>query len=164
MTTAIQAGWTDERTALAVKLWQEGLSGSRIAERLGVTRNAVIGKLHRLGMPPRSKAAHKATYGYKAPRKPKLRIAGGGAVFEVAVAPPPIVIVPEAVFDALPGTVPRPWEERTLGQCSWPVGDGLNCCADVHAYGWCRSHAAIGRQPIPKRERNLGRNLRWYLG
>ncbi len=43
--------WTDERVELLKKLWAEGLSASQIAGRLGgVTRNAVIGKVHRLGL------------------------------------------------------------------------------------------------------------------
>ncbi|MCB1463352.1 MAG: GcrA cell cycle regulator, partial [Nitratireductor sp.] len=40
--------WTDERVELLKKLWMEGLSASQIAAELGsVTRNAVIGKVHR---------------------------------------------------------------------------------------------------------------------
>lgn len=45
-------GWTDERVEMLKKLWQDGLSASQIAKQLGgVTRNAVIGKVHRLGCP-----------------------------------------------------------------------------------------------------------------
>ena len=48
-------GWTDERVALLKKLWLEGLSASQIAKQLGgVTRNAVIGKVHRLGLSGRA--------------------------------------------------------------------------------------------------------------
>ena len=44
-------GWTDERVSMLKKLWLEGLSASQIAKQLGgVTRNAVIGKVHRLGL------------------------------------------------------------------------------------------------------------------
>ena len=47
--------WTDERVELLKKLWAEGLSASQIAGRLGsVTRNAVIGKVHRLGLSGRA--------------------------------------------------------------------------------------------------------------
>ncbi len=47
--------WTDERVELLKKLWGEGLSASQIAGRLGsVTRNAVIGKVHRLGLSGRA--------------------------------------------------------------------------------------------------------------
>jgi GcrA cell cycle regulator len=47
--------WTEERTALLRKLWAEGLSASQAAKQLGgVTRNAVIGKVHRLGLASKS--------------------------------------------------------------------------------------------------------------
>ncbi len=50
--------WTDERVSRLTKLWQDGLSASQIAADLGgVTRNAVIGKVHRLGMSNRDKPA-----------------------------------------------------------------------------------------------------------
>ena len=43
--------WTYERIEKLKKLWEEGLTASRIAAELGdVTRNAVIGKAHRLGL------------------------------------------------------------------------------------------------------------------
>jgi GcrA cell cycle regulator len=50
-------GWTDERVELLKKLWMEGLSASQIAGILGegVTRNAVIGKVHRLKLSGRAK-------------------------------------------------------------------------------------------------------------
>ncbi|WP_068318224.1 GcrA family cell cycle regulator [Polycladidibacter hongkongensis] len=49
--------WTAERVELLTKLWAEGLSASQIASELGnVTRNAVIGKVHRLGLSGRAKS------------------------------------------------------------------------------------------------------------
>ncbi|MEM0907525.1 MAG: GcrA family cell cycle regulator, partial [Pseudomonadota bacterium] len=43
--------WTDERIEELRKLWADGLSASQIADSLGgVSRNAVIGKIHRLGL------------------------------------------------------------------------------------------------------------------
>ena len=49
--------WTDERVELLKKLWTEGHSASQIAKELGgVTRNAVIGKVHRLGLSNRNGA------------------------------------------------------------------------------------------------------------
>src|SRR5690348_12024737 len=48
-------GWTDERVEQLKNLWTEGLSASQIARALGgVTRNAVIGKVHRLGLAGRA--------------------------------------------------------------------------------------------------------------
>ena len=50
--------WTDDRVATLSKLWADGLSASQIAAELGgVTRNAVIGKVHRLGLSGRAKPA-----------------------------------------------------------------------------------------------------------
>ena len=47
--------WTDERVELLKKMWNEGHSASTIAKELGgVTRNAVIGKVHRLGLSNRN--------------------------------------------------------------------------------------------------------------
>ena len=47
--------WTDERVEILTKMWAEGNSASQIAMELGgVTRNAVIGKVHRLGLSNRA--------------------------------------------------------------------------------------------------------------
>jgi GcrA cell cycle regulator len=51
------ANWTEDRVDRLKKLWSEGLSASQIAAQLGgVSRNAVIGKVHRLNLPGRAKA------------------------------------------------------------------------------------------------------------
>ena len=53
--------WTEERVELLKKLWGEGQSASQIAKELGgVTRNAVIGKVHRLGLSNRSTSTSKS--------------------------------------------------------------------------------------------------------
>ena len=53
--------WTDERVETLKKMWAEGQSASQIAKELGgVTRNAVIGKVHRLGLSNRAGGADKA--------------------------------------------------------------------------------------------------------
>jgi GcrA cell cycle regulator len=54
--------WTDERVELLKKMWAEGQSASQIAKELGgVTRNAVIGKVHRLGLSNRTGGAPTAS-------------------------------------------------------------------------------------------------------
>ncbi len=53
--------WTDDRVEILKKMWGEGQSASVIAKELGgVTRNAVIGKVHRLGLSNRAGAGAKA--------------------------------------------------------------------------------------------------------
>ncbi|WP_298296932.1 GcrA family cell cycle regulator [uncultured Litoreibacter sp.] len=65
--------WTEDRVDVLKKMWGEGKSASQIAKELGgVTRNAVIGKVHRLGLSNRSGGASPAkTAKEKAPAKPK---------------------------------------------------------------------------------------------
>lgn len=50
---AMTAEWTPERIAALIALWNEELSTAEIGRRLGITKNAVIGKVHRLGLPQR---------------------------------------------------------------------------------------------------------------
>ena len=46
-----QLGWSEDRVERLKALWADGLSASQVAKQLGgVTRNAVIGKVHRLGL------------------------------------------------------------------------------------------------------------------
>ena len=62
--------WTDERGELVKKMWGEGQSASQIAKELGgVTRNAVIGKVHRLGLSNRSGGGGGAAPSKPAPAK-----------------------------------------------------------------------------------------------
>ena len=64
--------WTDERVELLKKMWGDGQSASQIAKELGgVTRNAVIGKVHRLGLSNRATTASaKPATASKAEAKP----------------------------------------------------------------------------------------------
>ena len=73
--------WTDDRVEVLKKMWGEGQSASQIAKELGgVTRNAVIGKVHRLGLSNRTttsttaKADAKPKAAPKAPAKPKVEM------------------------------------------------------------------------------------------
>jgi GcrA cell cycle regulator len=72
--------WTDERVDLLKKLWMEGLSASQIAGELGdgVTRNAVIGKVHRLKLSTRAKPTSSAPRPRTAPRPAPRRVASPG--------------------------------------------------------------------------------------
>ena len=62
--------WTSERVELLKKLWGEGQSASQIAKELGgVTRNAVIGKVHRLGLSNRATSTSKSETSPKSEKK-----------------------------------------------------------------------------------------------
>lgn len=45
--------WTDERISELTRLWQQGLSASEIGKRMGVSKNSIVGKAHRLNLPSR---------------------------------------------------------------------------------------------------------------
>lgn len=59
--------WTPERIETLTKLWNEGIATSEIGRRLDVTKNAVVGKVHRLGLPKRQSPIQR-----KAPKKKKV--------------------------------------------------------------------------------------------
>lgn len=71
--------WTDERIATLTKMWESGATASQIADQLGsVSRNAVIGKAHRLGLksrpsPVKANETPKAPKAPASPRKPAAR-------------------------------------------------------------------------------------------
>ncbi|NRB33488.1 MAG: GcrA cell cycle regulator [Rhodobacteraceae bacterium] len=95
--------WTDERVELLKKMWGEGQSASQIAKELGgVTRNAVIGKVHRLGLSNRTGGGGSAP---KAEPKPKaVEEAKKSAPSKPEPAPEPEPVAAEAA--PAPRTVP----------------------------------------------------------
>ena len=170
-------GWNDERVELLKKLWNEGLSASQIAGRLGgVTRNAVIGKVHRLGLSGRVTPTR--TLGTRRPRtrdasqqprrlRPRPPATAGGSVrahwqWDSSIQPEGL---PEAVEEIF-----IPLEDRKgvldlkEGDCRWPIGDPQN--ADFHFCGhgkhaglpYCEFHARRAYQP-PQAMRRRDRDL-----
>ena len=85
--------WTDERVETLKKMWGEGQSASQIAKELGgVTRNAVIGKVHRLGLSNRTATgtAKPAESAAKAKPEPKTAKAKPAPAPEPAPEPEPV--------------------------------------------------------------------------
>ena len=117
--------WTDERVALLTKLWADGLSASQIAAELGgITRNAVIGKVHRLGLSGRAKSASSS-----APRPRKARSSGHMMRVPRATMRGNTALAYDYEMEPEPELIEIPVEQRkTLLQlsektCHWPVGD-----------------------------------------
>lgn len=118
--------WTDERVELLKKMWGEGQSASQIAKELGgVTRNAVIGKVHRLGLSNRAGAAGAA----KAEPKPapKTEAKPKPAAAKPAVAPSPAPAAapakpakPEVVMETKSAT-PPPSPRRQIIPAGQPL-------------------------------------------
>ena len=161
-------GWTDERVEVLKKLWLEGLSASQIAKQLGgITRNAVIGKVHRLGLSGRAAPSHPSRPVFKTPRAPRPPASSTPRRLEPRPAslPAPVYFVEE------PGSA----TVLTLGahMCKWPIGDPATdaftfCGRRADAEGpYCAHHASIAYQPQQPRKRSsasdLARSLRRYI-
>ncbi|MEO8927828.1 MAG: GcrA family cell cycle regulator, partial [Caulobacteraceae bacterium] len=96
-------GWTDERVEILKKLWLDGHSASQIAKQLGgVTRNAVIGKVHRLGLSGRATPSQPARPAFKAPRPARPLVS----------SPPMARRVAEHHASAVPAVRPAPYVEE----------------------------------------------------
>lgn len=93
--------WTDDRVDLLKAMWNEGKSASQIAKELGgVTRNAVIGKVHRLGLSNRAggpERAEEAVVAVEPPSPPPPAAEPAAAPAEKPAAPPePVAETPAA--------------------------------------------------------------------
>jgi len=145
--------WTDERVELLRKLWTEGLSASQIATRLGaVSRNAVIGKAHRLKLSRRGKSAKAQPRVRKTPAPvstARPRQIATASVQDVVPSGAPVrgnrirtvgatALKLEFVADTVARVEARPAEnvvvsiarrlnllQLTENTCKWPMGDPL---------------------------------------
>jgi GcrA cell cycle regulator len=134
--------WTDERVDQLKSLWTEGLSASQIARTLGgVTRNAVIGKVHRLGLAGR--ASPSRIERPRLPSAPRLNVRPH--------APEPVVVEEDPIVleDGHFATV------LTINNamCRWPIGDPseneFHFCGHKPKNGspYCEAHARKAYQP-----------------
>ena len=102
--------WTDERLEKLKELWSQGLYISQIGEALGVSRNAIAGKAHRMGLPKRPSPIS----------RPKVE--------------KPKVAVPE-MTENLPLRLELRQLEWSRSKCCWPTGDpkknGFVFCGDA---------------------------------
>jgi GcrA cell cycle regulator len=155
--------WTDERVEMLKKLWADGLSASQIAGELGeITRNAVIGKVHRLGLSGRAKSPSSSA---PRPRKARahphmLRVSrramrGNTALahgYDYEVEPEP-----EFVDNVIPIGQRRTILELTEETCRWPIGDPGSAdfffCGGQTSTGlpYCSYHSRVAYQPTNMR-------------
>ncbi len=165
--------WTEERVEILKKLWAEGLSASQIANQLGeVSRNAVIGKVHRLGLARRAPSSRsQITLPRKARRMPgnsksarqkfasrekntQKVLDGQHPPISSKKAPVQLRVIEELV---IPKAERKSIETLTACSCRWPIGDPES--DDFHFCGrnrlenkpYCEFHAAIAYQPRPSR-------------
>lgn len=140
-------GWTDERVEQLKTLWSDGLSASQIARVLGgVTRNAVIGKVHRLGLAGRAGPA----------RSERPRSIAHKAVVRVSAPAPEIVEAEPILLDDGHFATVLTINDR---MCRWPIGDPseneFHFCGHKPKSGspYCEAHARKAYQPPAARQR-----------
>lgn len=133
--------WTEDRVEVLKDLWGQGKTAAQIAAILGgVTRNAVIGKAHRLSLAARtSPIQRKKAANSSPPRAPANK--------KVAAPTQP------ATIEAKPGCKKVSMVDLGPRDCCFPLGDpkraDFGFCGDKAAPGlpYCEAHAAIAYQP-----------------
>ncbi|MBS1015914.1 GcrA family cell cycle regulator [Acetobacter persici] len=93
--------WTDETIARLKELWAEGLSTAEIGRRLSITKNAVVGKAHRLSLPPRPSPIRRSDKSKAAPPDSAVKAAPVAAAPVKDKAPQPVA--PAADTQPAPG-------------------------------------------------------------
>jgi len=145
------SSWTTERIEVLTALWRDGRSASAIARELGgVTRNAVIGKVHRLGLSGRATPARPGSRRVRSPKAegpaPRLRrprvLRAWPVVAELLTEPGPL----EGLTDV--ASVSR-------HDCRWPIGDpkaeGFALCGRRAERGaYCLPHGALAYRATPR--------------
>lgn len=176
-TARVSMSWTDERVELLKKLWGEGQSASQIAKELGgITRNAVIGKVHRLGLSNRNTGATKSDASDKANKtasepakvKPQAKEPEQKpARRQIIPAGQPLPPQPSA-NEISPEALAKVTEvekkakkisllELTERTCKWPIGDPATpdfwFCGLPTQSGkpYCEAHVGVAFQPMNTR-------------
>ena len=159
--------WNDERVETLKKLWAEGLSASQIASRIGgVTRNAVIGKVHRLGLSgraptsrssqPRPRPRISAPRRPAKPRFPQINGLVNRNAFSLEAEP---YVSTYEELD-IPSAERKSLIDLTEQSCRWPIGDPQHAefhfCnrSKVTGLPYCEFHARRAFQPAQPRRRD----------
>ena len=159
------SSWTEERLDILKVLWSQGLSASDIAHELGgLTRNAVIGKIHRLGLSGRVKSRPATASQRDKPQRTRLRpmrIASNAGYGDFRAVNGAAAIKPREAEYVEPETADNVMsfpDRKTLlklesGDCRWPVGDPRSpeffYCGGAAEEGqsYCAYHCRVAYQP-----------------
>ena len=132
--------WTTERVAMLRSFFNAGLSCAQIAQEIGVSRNAVIGKMNRLGLSRGRRTAAAGTPRAASPRRPHV-LTQRLALKALFAAEPVVtdVVSPE----------PCSLFNLTARKCRWPIGSvgtpDFTFCGNATADGvsYCTGHARM---------------------
>ena len=149
------SNWTDTRVETVKTLWLDGLSAAEIARRMGgTTRNAVIGKVHRLGLKGRGTPAEPGRVRRAArPIEPRAKRQPKPVRAHVPAPPRGIFICEPA-----PVRMDAPGSETVLtirgSQCRWPIGDPSSesftlCGRNKERGAYCCEHGQLAYRGAP---------------
>ena len=134
-------GWTDEKVEKLKELWAKGHTASQISEMLGdTTRNAVIGKAHRLNLQARAPSKHKPIKRIAQPMSRKSKFQS---------------ILLDKNFEA---EKPTSLENLTEKTCKWPIGhpdeETFYFCGrkPEDKFVYCKLHVLYAFQPKGQKE------------
>jgi GcrA cell cycle regulator len=147
--------WTPERVEQLRSFVVNGLTCSQIATQIGVTRNAVIGKIHRLGLSsgrPPGGAARTCP-----PRVRRPRQAGQRQLLRLMWSNGAPAAVAETIIAAVESAKPCSLLDLEHGKCRWPlaepVGNDFVFCgnAAVDGFSYCVGHARMAYRAPARR-------------
>ena len=171
--------WDDANCDTLRRLWAEGLSCAAIAAKIeGATRNAIIGKAHRLNLPTRPTGFNNAKRTPSPPRaprpprkpakrKPATKPSGRLAVWtrlEPTVPVIPTYLSKSPAWLPLPGTEPKTIMDLAAHDCRWPIGEDRPytfCgCPQQAGSSYCATHAAMSAGEGTQSERSAIRTAK----
>ena len=148
--------WTHERIEQLKKLWEAGYTASNIAAELGgITRNAVIGKAHRLGLSGRMKSKSKVS-SVSIVRKRKMPVNKNSKIIELTTSVEPMN--------------PTSFADIKDGLCRWPLGEpedlDFKFCGRKCAEGmiYCTEHHSLAYQPLNQTRQKRASRKRFKIG
>ena len=149
--------WTHERIEHLKKLWESGHTASNIATELGgITRNAVIGKAHRLGLSGRMKSKSKVS-SVSIVRRKKMPVNRNSKIIELTTS-------------ASEPMNPISFAGIKDGLCRWPLGEPENLdfkfCGRSSDSGvvYCDEHHSLAYQPLSQTRQKRTNRKRFKVG
>jgi GcrA cell cycle regulator len=144
--------WTTQAIEQLQMLWAEGHSTAEIGRRMGISKNAVVGKAHRLNLPARPSPIRREAEGLiRTPPQPR-RAPAAAAPRPAMPMRRPEIVAPVRLAPAAPPAqiaVVRPFPRASTRSCCWPLGEPgtaeFRFCSAEATTGkpYCTDHAAV---------------------
>lgn len=147
--------WNDEVIARLRSLWDEGHSTAEIGRRMGVTKNAIVGKAHRLELPARPSPIRRAADPGHVARRDQVRRVNGPTLPVVDAVADAVrtELLADTPASARPATqlraVPPPRPAARVSTCCWPIGEpgtpSFRFCDEgaLPNKPYCQEHASL---------------------